>query len=64
VGIILHKKVGDRVDAGDSLCTVMYNSAAAAARAKTLLERSYQVTDSPPAPRKLIQRIIPDTQQS
>jgi pyrimidine-nucleoside phosphorylase len=64
VGIILHKKVGDRVDAGDSLCTVMYNSAAAAARAKTLLERSYQVTDSPPAPRKLIQRIVPDTQQS
>jgi pyrimidine-nucleoside phosphorylase len=64
VGIILHKKVGDRVDAGDSLCTVMYNSAAAAAGAKTLLERSYQVTDSPPAPRKLIQRIIPDTQQS
>ena len=63
VGIILHKKVGDRVEAGDSLCTVMYNSAASAARAKALLERSYQIADSAPASRKLIQRIIPDTRQ-
>ena len=64
VGIILHKKVGDRVDGGESLCTVMYNSTASAARAKALLECSYQIADSAPAPRKLIQRIIPDTQQS
>ena len=34
------------------------------ARAKALLEQSYQIADSAAAPRKLIQRIIPDTQQS
>ena len=61
VGIILHKKVGDRVAAGESLCTLMYNSASLAARAKTLVEQSYRIADSAPAPRRLIHRIIPAT---
>jgi len=59
VGIILHKKVGDRVSPADSLCTLMYNSAERAAHAKALLEHSYRIADSAPAPRKLIHRIIP-----
>lgn len=59
VGIILHKKVGDRVSAGESLCTLMYNSAERAARAKALLEQSYRIADSAPMPRKLIHQIIP-----
>jgi len=59
VGIILHKKVGDRVAPGDSLCTLLYNSAERAAHAKALLENSYRIADSAPAPRKLIHRIIP-----
>ena len=59
VGIILHKKVGDRVAPGDSLCTLLYNSAERAAHAKALLEQSYRIADSAPAPRKLIHRIIP-----
>ena len=64
VGIILHKKVHDRVAAGDALCTLMYNSEALAGRAKMLMEQSYQIADSPPAPRKLIHRIIPAAQKS
>ncbi len=64
VGIILHKKIGDRVAAGESLCTLMYNSATLAARAKALLEQSYRIADSAPAPQKLIHRIIPATQKS
>ena len=64
VGIILHKKVHDRVAAGEALCTLMYNSEARAASAKTLMEQSYQITDAPPAPRKLIHRIIPAPQGS
>jgi pyrimidine-nucleoside phosphorylase len=62
VGIVLHKKVHDRVAAGEALCTLMYNSEAHAGRAKTLLEQSYQIADVAPAPRKLIHRIIPATQ--
>jgi len=56
---VLHKKVGDHVEFGESLCTVHYNSEARAARAKALMERSYRIGDSIPAPRKLIHRIIP-----
>jgi pyrimidine-nucleoside phosphorylase/thymidine phosphorylase len=58
VGIVLHKKVGDSVAAGEAFCTLMYNSETRAASARALLEKSYQIADSPPAPRKLIRRII------
>ncbi|MFZ0787002.1 MAG: thymidine phosphorylase [Candidatus Acidiferrales bacterium] len=59
VGIILHKKVGDQVSARDPLCTIVYNSESRAAQARKLLEQSYRIADRPPAPRKLIHRIIP-----
>jgi pyrimidine-nucleoside phosphorylase len=59
VGIVLYKKVGDAVEFGESLCALHYNSEARAARAKALMERSYRIGDSIPAPRKLIHRIIP-----
>jgi pyrimidine-nucleoside phosphorylase len=63
VGVILHKKVGDRVSAGEPLSTILYNSDPRAAHATKLLERSYQIADEPPAPRKLIRRIIPEPSQ-
>jgi thymidine phosphorylase len=59
VGITLHKKVSDRISAGESLCTIHYNSETRAAQAKKLLEQSYQIADSPPAPKRLVHRIIP-----
>jgi len=59
VGIVLHKKNGDRVAAGESLCTLKYNDQARADRAKILIEQCYQIVDSPPAPGKLIRQIIP-----
>ena len=59
VGFVLHKKVGDKVSAGESLCTVHYNSGDRAARAKALLEASFQIEDAPPAQlRPLIHRVI------
>jgi hypothetical protein len=39
----------------------MYNSEARAGRARMLMEQSYQIADSAPAPRKLIHRIISAT---
>jgi pyrimidine-nucleoside phosphorylase len=59
VGFVLHKKVGDKVAQGESLCTVHYNSEARAARAKELLETSFEIGAAPPAhPRPLVHRVI------
>jgi thymidine phosphorylase len=58
VGIVLHKKVADRVSAGEPLCTIHYNSETLADRAKRLIEKSYQIADAPPEPRRLVHRII------
>ena len=46
VGIVLHRKVGDRVAAGDPLCTVHYNSEARAAQATKLLLESYGISET------------------
>ena len=59
VGMVLHKKVGDPVNTGEPLCTIHYNSESGAARAKKLLESSYQITDAPPRKRRpLIHRVM------
>ena len=59
VGIVVHKKIGDKVSAGESLCTIHCHSDAHAARAKTLLEGSYQIAAAPPAQTPaLIHRVI------
>ncbi len=59
VGIVLHKKVGDRVAAGEVLATIHYNSEARAAQAEQLLQQSYGIADSPSAEKRpLIHRVI------
>jgi pyrimidine-nucleoside phosphorylase len=58
VGIVLHKKVGDRVSAGESLATIHYNSESRAERARTLLAASYEIADEPSNRRPLIHRVI------
>jgi len=63
VGIILHKKVCDRVSPREPLCTILYNSESRAVHARKLLEQSFQIADQAPAPRKLIHRIIPEPSQ-
>jgi len=59
VGLILHKKVGDAVHAGEELCTVLYNSDARLGTARNLLQQAYRIADQPPATRRpLIHRVI------
>jgi len=59
VGIVLHKKVGDAVSAGEPLATIHYNAETRADRARQLLEESYQIADSAaPEKRPLIHRVI------
>jgi pyrimidine-nucleoside phosphorylase len=61
VGIIVHKKVGDRVSAGDALCTVYYNSAERFANAAPLIEKSYTIAaEAPLKAQPLIRQIIGD----
>ena len=58
VGISLHKKLGDRVAAGETLCTLHYNSETRAARARELVESSYQFAPTPPSLPPLVQGVI------
>ncbi len=47
VGVILHKKVGDPVDAGEPLCTVYFNDTAALEPAIAMINDAYRVGDGP-----------------
>lgn len=58
VGIVLHKKVSDRVAAHDALCTIYYNDEARMARAKQLLQQCYSLGDSMPSPGRLVRRVV------
>ena len=47
VGVVLRKKVGDRVEAGESLGTIHASSEAKAAEAAELLKKCYTLSDEP-----------------
>jgi len=59
VGIVVHKKIGDKVSAGEPLCTIRCHSDAQGARVTTLLQESYQVASVPTADKMpLVHRVI------
>jgi pyrimidine-nucleoside phosphorylase len=59
VGLLLHKKVGDPVREGETLCTIYYNSDARLAEARSLLQQAYRLAEKPPDARQpLIHRVI------
>jgi thymidine phosphorylase len=59
VGIVLHKKVGEQVAAGEPIATIYYNAEAKAERARQLIEASYVIADTAlSTKRPLIHRII------
>ena len=58
VGIVMHKRVGDRVEAGEPLATIHHNSDAKAERAKQLIASSCEIGDAPPVKRALVHRVI------
>ncbi len=59
VGIVLRKKVGDRVSADEPLVTIHYNAESNAARARQLIEASCEITNAAPlTKRPLIHRVI------
>jgi pyrimidine-nucleoside phosphorylase len=59
VGIVLHKKVGDRVAAGEPLATIYYNAESQAARAQQLIAASCEIANAAPSStRPLIHSVI------
>ncbi len=59
VGIILHKKTGDKVAKGEALCTLYYNSADRLEEARGLITSSYRIAPAPAkAQRPLIHRVM------
>jgi len=59
VGIVLHKKVGDKVSSGEPTATIHYNAEPCALRSKQLLEESFQISDSLLSEKRpLIHRVI------
>jgi pyrimidine-nucleoside phosphorylase len=58
VGLVLEKKIGDAVKAGESLCTIHYNLDARLVTATRLLAESFEIGDEAPARLPLVRKII------
>lgn len=59
VGLEFHKRIGDRVEKGETLVTIHYNSPAKLPEAKNRITASYHIGDAPPRQnRPLVRRII------
>ena len=58
VGLEIHKRLGDEVAEGESLCTVHYNQDARLAHAMRLLDESFEIGTVAPPPMPLVRKII------
>jgi pyrimidine-nucleoside phosphorylase len=58
VGLVLHKKVGDMVDKGESLATIHASSPEKAREAAKLLEDCYTIVDAPVVKAPFIKGIV------
>jgi pyrimidine-nucleoside phosphorylase len=65
VGLEIHKKVGDEVRVGETICVVHYNADERLADALTLLREAYTIGATRVEPPKLVRRsILPDAQSA
>src|SRR5215467_259605 len=58
VGLEFHRRIGDRVTAGDPLVTIHYNSAAKLADAKQRIAESFHISQQQPPDKKLVRRLV------
>jgi pyrimidine-nucleoside phosphorylase len=58
VGLVLEKKIGDPVQAGENLCTVHYNLDSRMVHAVRLLSESFVIGDQAPPASPLVRKII------
>jgi pyrimidine-nucleoside phosphorylase len=58
VGIVLEHKVGDRIQAGERLCTIYYNSDKNLEEASEMVEDAFHIAAAAPETRPLIYEVI------
>ena len=58
VGLRFHKRIGDRVERGEPLCTLHYNLEGRLGEARKLAESAYSIARESPMPFRLIYRVI------
>jgi pyrimidine-nucleoside phosphorylase len=58
VGLELHKRIGGRVEKGEPLATIHYNSGAKLEQARRLITESFVISREPATAPKLVRRII------
>jgi thymidine phosphorylase len=59
VGLEFHKRIGDRVEKGESLATIHYNGGTKLAEAQSLIAKSYEIGEAAPREKRpLIRRIL------
>jgi pyrimidine-nucleoside phosphorylase len=58
VGLEFHRRIGDRVQAGEKLVTIQYNSSNKLAEAQDLLAAAFAFSDAPVPPPQLIRHVI------
>lgn len=58
VGLQFHKRIGDRVEKGESLATISYNADTRLAEAKALIAENYFVGQEPPGKPPLIRQVL------
>lgn len=59
VGLVFHKKIGDRVEKGEALATIHFNAEKRLEEAKKMIRESYRIEAEPPADKRpLVRRII------
>jgi pyrimidine-nucleoside phosphorylase/thymidine phosphorylase len=54
VGVVVHKKVGDLVEVGEPLCTLLVNDESRLQEAEALIRGAYTIAEQPAAPGPLI----------
>jgi pyrimidine-nucleoside phosphorylase len=58
VGLEFHKRIGDRIGSGETLVTIHYNSDAKLSEATERIQKSFVFGEHPPAPKKLVRRLV------
>ncbi len=58
VGLVLERKIGDAVKAGENLCTVHYNMDSRLVHALRLLSESFEIGEQAPPVAPLVRKII------
>jgi pyrimidine-nucleoside phosphorylase len=58
VGVVVHRKVGEAVHAGEPLCTIHYNASAELESVQKTLAGAFAISNEPPPVRSLVQAII------